>query len=932
MVMPRARSALELMIGQTPPGLPPLEGLEPLVFARQRLALVQHLQKVPGIQPKGAEGDPPAEVFPREALEQYFGSIRADIEQLPAGVWQAERLVAFDREVNLALEAAQTGAVTAKPDLDLPERQLLWAATLSYLNANGKLADGFHMNPVVEAVSGSRFVDSMTMDFCMQAGATEERGSAKVIMGPPGSWFYHYRDDRRNYINLDLVQSLLLGGVRDPKSGLISTNVDAVFAHEDGHNRLSLKWPESLRKVYDEMAVLLIRGGREDEVARLPDESPAVTAARAEGPAPEGLEPEAYKRLLMLEAQFDLTKLLWNSAEDICVNTYTVWNADSKRGGTHHTHLGDGINVVSTVATGHGVRVLEDLDGKEPEPIASARAALGNFSRFVNMSFFIDNNLAADTPEGWKSLGINLEAIENEGAASGIGLGELREVCHAIGQTQPMLMYNIFPKGKIPRIAIPSLTDRGATHELSTPEVLPLDELPLRYNLIRNEMIEELFEFAQPMIEKAMQEQERKVDEEIRKQQDRPDTGGEQSPDRGRAGGSGKGVNVKGMGTPARAPKLPGGDPQSDRDKENKERAGGDKGQQDQDDAAQNAKTAGKLRQERIDGRTPGQDGKDAAMGPADGGQAKATRLGPEGGMTSSAASGPGGFQVAREGLVLGDGEKVSLTAVTEGFQEAVEDIARSLRRIARQTQQYESTTSVDPSLVPVYSGSKMIKRQAFKRFVGDLARGQVNDDSRRIFNGRENRAVPVEGDIVIMVDGSGSMTGKPLEIAMKTSELMRQAAERANYRVFITMWGDDKDWSRMDPASNPYLIAEPGMDTFEVQQRMETVLEGLSSGTQLAPGFPNVLERISEARLKPGVLQGRTHFMVISDCGIADPAASKATMEAVLNGLPNATVDVVVSSGQEPCHYRSADYAIPRSVDRGIGLPLPHAPHPWQA
>ncbi len=797
----------------------------------------------------------------------------ADIAKYETGGELAKRQKEFKREAALVRELLTTGILNGKPDLDLPERQLLWAGALDSLHAQNKLTRGFHDDPIVEAVSGSRFVDSMTMDFALQAGISKDGAQARIVMGPPGSWFYN--DSSRHIINLDLIQSLILGGVRDAQTGLTSTNVDDVFNHEDGHNRLSLEWPESMRKLYDEIAVLMIRGGREDEVISFPDESDVVKEARAKGPDPEGIEKEEYIKLHMLNAEFEMRRRqLWNSAEDICVNTFAVWNSDPEMGGTHEVHLADGINVVSTISTSNGKRAMEYLEGKA-KPIESD---FSHFCHFVNMTFFVENHLTPDTKEGWQALGVDLDRIEQEAIRQGTTLAALREVCHAIGQAQPSLIHANKPKGRVPEITIPAL-DGSGPRTLGKSEVVDSKELPKRYNRIRNDMIEELQSFCNLMIKKELEKAAKDLENQMK------------NPKGGKGKSSGKGLKVKGMEGDAPAPAIHGGNPNQDRGKEQKKNGGGEAGRKAQDKAAEKAKTAGTIREEKMDGRKPGEDDRT----PSELGERNDKPLDPSSEQKDESYA-PGNMSSAREGLLLGDGKTVRETASSYGFMEAVAEITASLKSISRLTRQTENAISDDNlSLVPKLSGGRMFNRPALNRLQSKLASNTFRPEDAAVFNTREEKIIPCEGDIVIMVDGSGSMGGTPLEIAMKTAELIRQSGEGANYRVFVTMWGDNKDWSNIVAEQNPYLIAEPGMDADQVQRRMETVLKGLESGTELAPGFPNMLNRIGVSHRKQGVMQGRTHFLIISDCGIADPEASRKNMEAVLNGLPQATMDIVL-------------------------------------
>ena len=117
----------------------------------------------------------------------------------------------FDRQREWARQVGKTGKLPSnmgRLDLDRPERQLLWAATIIHAFGNEKIKkEDFTIDPLVKAVTHSRFVDSMYNQLAYQFPP-----ECKMILGEPGSWFYFRPDEREPQINLDLCYSLIAGG------------------------------------------------------------------------------------------------------------------------------------------------------------------------------------------------------------------------------------------------------------------------------------------------------------------------------------------------------------------------------------------------------------------------------------------------------------------------------------------------------------------------------------------------------------------------------------------------------------------------------------------------------------------------------------------------------------------------------------------------
>jgi Mg-chelatase subunit ChlD len=151
---------------------------------------------------------------------------------------------------------------------------------------------------------------------------------------------------------------------------------------------------------------------------------------------------------------------------------------------------------------------------------------------------------------------------------------------------------------------------------------------------------------------------------------------------------------------------------------------------------------------------------------------------------------------------------------------------------------------------------------------------------------------VPTEIDIVIMIDGSGSMNGAPLNAALQASAIMFEAASGKDMKmnVYVGMWGD----------SNPPMLIYPGADRIEIGKQMERAHKGLNCGTDLAPAIKKVAQTIGEQRGRSGTLSGFTHVLILSDGDIFDADKAKERIMTMFDYSDKVTVDTAVINGQK--------------------------------
>lgn len=130
----------------------------------------------------------------------------------------------------------------------------------------------------------------------------------------------------------------------------------------------------------------------------------------------------------------------------------------------------------------------------------------------------------------------------------------------------------------------------------------------------------------------------------------------------------------------------------------------------------------------------------------------------------------------------------------------------------------------------------------------------------------------------VFMIDGSGSMIGKPLEAALGAVAEVSQGAKMAKTppETPAGFWGDrEPRWLGNEDLSDPALRVK--------------LVNGLNSGTDLAPAAKKMLETATANNAF------RSHFVVLSDGDLGDEPAAREALKNMLQTAPSATLDILV-------------------------------------
>ncbi len=340
-----------------------------------------------------------------------------------------------------------------------------------------------------------------------------------------------------------------------------------------------------------------------------------------------------------------------------------------------------------------------------------------------------------------------------------------------------------------------------------------------------------------------------------------------------------------------------------------------EKAQQDQDGQGEDADG------QEADGQEQDSQGEDAD-GPADDGPGKDGQPGQPGQQ-------PG--QDGQQGD--GEGDTPSKSAGDGGEPKSLEDIAKmewkSYPHLLSELRPYINKTGRILQQIRDRQFEKTIKRSSVLEMLPeDKDLGRLNDEAHRNLRLKYNSGQPLEKedfnrfhrdkisqkpttiDIVLLIDGSGSMTApnslhgqaKAMEIALVSAIILYEAAKAVEANVYIALWGNDE----------PLVLAKPGDDQRTIEENILKARSGLNSGTNLAPSIKKITRTLAEH--KSGKYSGYTHMMVISDGDITDVEPGAKAINALMSVTDYVTMDFAIIEPQTAS-------TMPKKMEEAIDL-----------
>lgn len=249
-----------------------------------------------------------------------------------------------------------------------------------------------------------------------------------------------------------------------------------------------------------------------------------------------------------------------------------------------------------------------------------------------------------------------------------------------------------------------------------------------------------------------------------------------------------------------------------------------------------------------------------------------------------------------------GDGQKLGDLSRQDWtqYQQRINELSGPISRVRKlfkdiQERQLQRKSVQSPKLDIIPENGEVKDRfniEAHRNLTLKKVTGQMTADDLKRFHTDEIKMTPTQIDIVLLIDGSSSMNGVPLNSALQSAAIMFEAAagKDMNINVYVCMWGD----------KNPEMIIRPGADRVKVGQAMQAARKGLNSGTDFAPAVETVAKTIAEDRGKSGVLSGFTHVLILSDGDIFDEAPSVERIKTLFTYSDKVTFDTAII-GKQP-------------------------------
>ena len=757
------------------------------------------------------------------------------------------------RNVEVALA---NGEAPHSPTVNSPETSLLWAINLAHLAQND--ADHFYGSKLWKqfaSLDGAAQTEKERLAFYV--ATTGLNKDARVKWGELGSSFYYNPTD--NQINLDLILGMGVG----------FDIARAVAFHEIGHSQLTKGFGEKIAALDEQIEALRTKG---KETSLTQDE---------------------YKQLRHISNERHYRYLVADEAENNVVDRWTV-------------NQGRRIRKDHVLARNSSEAILVDgLIGDQETPADTPAARFQNTKNAVRYSFFRNNGYFPDTEDGWRELGVNPDWITTKDGKSGMeALEALKELCGGKDGVE-----NLQPNS--------SDMMMGA---------VKLAQATLGYSHRRNQRIEEIYDnFFAHVVEPMLDQQDQKLDEQMKQQE-----GGQNQPQSG--GEEGKGKEGDGQGTPEQGGEGAGGEP-----KEGEGKGSGGIGD--------GAPAGGGEEPIKVDGvgempgvdspdampRQEGKPGKGETGKPTEGAatdpgqtieeleKARTEREGREGNgddgsSPSSPFSKPGsnqGFKPAR-GIGTSNVDSKPKVGDWSDYQGMVVEFAGEIRarqalidQLRARQLEFEARIAPEHTLLPEDGDTRRLDRGKHTQLVKRILRGEpVEEADARRFEGDKSAPIPSNMDVVLLVDGSGSMHASedakgnswpfaPIKAGMHAGCIINEACKsdvtqdrHANF--YLGLWGNKE----------PLMLVKPGDDKREIGKRIAGVTQSHGWGTSLAPSIRHMTAELAEGQKQHSGANSKTgysHIIVLSDGGISDSNASVESVRKLLENCPMTSVDFVV-------------------------------------
>ncbi len=792
----------------------------------------------------------------------------------------ARDLAAATAEEAKILLALKNKSIAGAPDIATPEMQLLWAAYLTHAFAGGAPVQDW---PLWAQLTTCDHARHEMRQHAMFVARDAFNPGTKLRWGLPGSMFYF--EHVGNSINIDFLMSLI-GGFKDTRS---------IFFHEIGHSKLTRSFTPLMVATRDEMAVLSQKGT-----------DGTISAAE-------------YGQLAMLRLKWDLLFRIFDEAENSPVNRYSI-NAGPKL----QQDMGASLNNVEVIVARAATTPLPH------DPTVDALFA--NAKRAIRMSLYKNNGLFTDDDAGWQRIGVRRDWIAALPSVTGQpapnpaqAFAELMELCGGVAgleQLQPRTVDRMKGAAWLEQV----------TNDYADKRNLIIDDIWTRY----------IAPIVQPLLDEAL----KKTQENIQNPPPSPFPQPPMPGMPGAGGGAASGGDGDGQGTPAdgeagngtaqpgdgpprdgRTDEAKPGDDKKEEDAKDKAGAGGDAPPAQEDDGNLNVENAGRQPPIPIPPRTPQeaaeQNNPPAAPGDGDGqagdGESLEALLQQLDVAAQARQSAPGTPMPGQKGhksnspqagATYGDtpprmGDWSDYEACVTEFMPQIRQAAKLLVQI--QERQSTRTTRVMPryELEPDGGDMDLFDMARHEAVAVKLASNEkITEEDVKRFRIEEERKTPASIDIMICIDGSGSMFwgpgggATPIQAGMQSACIINEAAKKPRDRRpkgAVKPEGDINVWTVLWGNHPPIYVTKPGDDPAHIGRAVAGILESNGWGTSLYPAVVANTQMLADYKIKENARVGAVHQIVVSDGDIGDPAQAIQAIDMLLTNSHTTTFDVLI-------------------------------------
>lgn len=734
------------------------------------------------------------------------------------------------------------GGAEDGPDLSTPELQLLWGVALASVARNWNAE--YEERPIEEMPLWTSAAASETLEqerriaahvIAAVPGLRERAGSLRVEWSAPRNGYPDtgfYCDTLTSTVHLDLVWTLITG--IEPARSLM--------LRETAHGLGTLFFTPAMHRIRDEMAEIKGKGLR--------------TA-------------EEHKEMLRLAAQwlarFDVTC----GAEDNYAQRFAA-----------------GRTKVSAQDFSTSLHYAEAVTGGIPEAVKnlpnagkSADGQIENIKRALHYAYFGGTDFFdKTTEEGWRSVGVEPSLVMTSDGAKR-GMAALQELCEMAA-----VMESLQPKAR----------DAGAGDAY-------VAKMMDGFSRARCEQADKIFDrFAShliPGLEKEAEANPGKVIDRMKQL-----TGGDKKEDEsdedfdGEPGEDGEGgepgedeADVEGEGR-IKDVRLPPKDPKESKGfgEDGDPMPGEGEGEPGEGEPGDGEGEPGEGEGEPGDGE--GEDGEgESEYGDAEEqDDLKETDDRPEG----EGGKNHGGTFTDEEPELEEDGKYNEYLRIIEPHADAIRKSAALLRKMKEKLSFDVEDPVVRHSLVPEDGDVGRFESERLKdRLIRQIS-GQSLDESdfENFRMDGPTRKVSPQTEIHICIDGSGSMSGAPINMAIQAGCVLYEAAREAGLDVYITMLG----------APHPLPIAKPGMSDRDIGKNIDAVSRGRGGDEDyLAATMAMVLRNTINRKKNLGELVGNTHMFVITDAMFTDQTLALDHVKQTAQNCPHLTLDLLLINGR---------------------------------